>query len=105
MRKRIAKKWIAFILLILSIFASFSLDLKTDTTPYVKQLQQVKRLLAKTPSLVEVVDVLGNEPVALFSVPTAIYCFLRSFGEIDGKQVRLFGGGMRLGDIGFFFQI
>lgn len=69
-----------------------------------KQLQQVKRLLAKTPSLVEVVDVLGNEPVALFSVPTAIYCFLRSFGEIDGKQVRLFWWRDEFADIVCFFK-
>lgn len=81
------KRKLRIILVLIYLFNSSVADDK-KVTLYVKQLQQVKRLLAITTSTAEVVNVLGNEPVALFSVPTAIYCFLRGFGEIAGQQVR-----------------
>lgn len=47
---------------------------------FTKQLEVMKNLLNKkfAPSDEEVVNVLGHSVNALFSVPTAIYCFLRN---------------------------
>lgn len=50
----------------------------TDDPSYGQQLQGVKKLLNVTnPSEERVVNVLGHSTQALYSVPTAIYCFLR----------------------------
>lgn len=49
-----------------------------DGPSFVQQLQGVKKLLSITnPSDERVVNVLGHSSQALYSVPTAIYCFLR----------------------------
>lgn len=51
---------------------------KADEPSYVKQIQELKRLLNVTnPSEERVVNVLGHSTQALYSVPTAMYCFLR----------------------------
>lgn len=56
-----------------------------------KQLSEVKRLLNKKfpSSDDEVVNVLGHSVNALYSVPTAIYCFLRTNQKSDNAQVSL----------------
>lgn len=59
-----------------------------DVHPYEAKLKQISRLLKIDPSDETVVNVLGNDSSALQSVPTAIYCFLRSFKEIRGIKVR-----------------
>lgn len=69
------------------LFLLFSLGLSSTPTRYVTQLQKIGKLLRKSPSEVEVVNSLGNEVAALFSVPTAIYCFLRAFSDIPGMEV------------------
>lgn len=47
---------------------------------FTKQLKQIKRLLNKDfePSVDEVVNALGHSVNALYSVPTALYCFLKN---------------------------
>lgn len=56
-----------------------------------KQLDEVLRLLNKEfePTNAEVVNVLGHSVSALYSVPTALYCFLRNFkprqNTMDGE--------------------
>jgi len=57
-----------------------------DEAPYQKQLKQVVRLLNSEPTEVEIVNVLGTRPSALYSVPTAIYCFLRGLNDISGIE-------------------
>jgi len=51
---------------------------------YQKQLSLLRKLLAKDPTVDEVVNTLGHAKVAHYSVPTALYCFLRSAEPIDG---------------------
>lgn len=53
-----------------------------DIRPYTIQLTEVGKLLNKEfqPSIEEVVNLLGHSVNALYSVPTAIYCFLRNSG-------------------------
>lgn len=52
---------------------------KTNGPSYVEQLAHLKKLLnVPDPSEERVVNVLGHSSQALYSVPTAIYCFLRS---------------------------
>uniref|UniRef100_A0A1B0D7Q6 ADP-ribosylhydrolase ARH3 n=2 Tax=Phlebotomus papatasi TaxID=29031 RepID=A0A1B0D7Q6_PHLPP len=56
-----------------------------DPEPYNRQLTEITKLLDKgNPSEEAVVNSLGHSVCALYSVPTAIYCFLRSLSEIDG---------------------
>lgn len=56
--------------------------------PYQKQLKQVLRLIkADEPTDEEVVNVLGTNATALYSVPTAIYCFLKGQNPIKGIEV------------------
>ncbi|XP_063221231.1 ADP-ribosylhydrolase ARH3-like isoform X2 [Bacillus rossius redtenbacheri] len=57
-----------------------------DPTPYQTQLKHVKELLDRGDGVedAEVVRQLGNNVAALFSVPTAIYCFLRAQEDIEG---------------------
>lgn len=50
----------------------------------------MKNLLANDPDDEEVVDVLGTSIAALYSVPTAVYCFLRAQNEIPTIKVRYF---------------
>lgn len=47
---------------------------------YIDQLHKVLHFLSKEnePSLIEIVQELGTRETALYSVPTALYCFLRS---------------------------
>lgn len=62
-----------------------------DTVPYQTQLKKVgELLLASKCTEDEVVEELGNSIAALFSVPTAIYCFLRAQTDIPGIQVKYF---------------
>ncbi|CAO1423509.1 unnamed protein product [Diamesa hyperborea] len=51
-----------------------------DIRPYTIQLTEIGKLLNKEfqPSIEEVVNLLGHSVNALYSVPTAIYCFLRN---------------------------
>nr|CAD7392260.1 unnamed protein product [Timema cristinae] len=64
------------------------LDLE-DPTPYQTQLKHMQRLLSKEGGAhnEEVQTVLGNRIAALYSVPTAIFCFLRAQECIEGIQV------------------
>lgn len=51
---------------------------KSDVPSFVEQLQHLKKLLnISDPSEERVVNVLGHSSQAIYSVPTAIYCFLR----------------------------
>lgn len=62
-----------------------------NETPYKNQLKQVFRLLrADEPTDQEIVHVLGNKANALYSVPTAIYCFLKGQNKIKGIEVSFF---------------
>lgn len=58
-----------------------------DIQSYRDKINQIKRLLKTDPSDETVVNVLGNSCLALQSVPTAIYCFLKSFQPIQGLEV------------------
>lgn len=58
-----------------------------NTTPFSNQLKIIEDLLAKNPSEVEVINRLGTQVAALYSVPTAIYCFLRAQTVIPGIAV------------------
>lgn len=50
----------------------------TDGSLFVQQLQHLKKLLTVTnPSEERIINVLGHSSQALYSVPTAMYCFLR----------------------------
>lgn len=61
----------------------------TDGPSFVQQLQDLKKLLTVTnPSDERVVNVLGHSSQALYSVPTAMYCFLR--GIKNPSEVSLF---------------
>lgn len=54
-----------------------------------QQLDIVKTLIAEEgdgPYVEKVVDKLGNTVAALYSVPTAIFCFLRAQKPISGIQ-------------------
>ncbi|KAG4076389.1 hypothetical protein HA402_005832 [Bradysia odoriphaga] len=57
-----------------------------DPSPFTKQLEAVSRFLTMNnePSDADVVNVLGNDVSALYSVPTSIYCFLRAQKAING---------------------
>lgn len=62
------------------------LDLK-DVHKFQEQLELVRKLLAKdSPTEEEVVSTLGHARVAVYSVPTAIYCFLRGMKDIAGVE-------------------
>lgn len=62
---------------------------ETDGPSFVQQLQHLKKLLTVVnPSDERVVNVLGHSEQALYSVPTAMYCFLR--GIKYPSDVRLF---------------
>lgn len=64
-----------------------SKNVKTDGPSFVEQLQHLKKLLnVSNPSDERVVNVLGHSPQAIYSVPTALYCFLR--GIKQQNQVR-----------------
>lgn len=61
-----------------------------ETGPYHEQLNYVKYFLScddKDRSDEEIVKRLGTSIAALYSVPTAIYCFLRAQEEIPGIKV------------------
>lgn len=58
-------------------------------TPYSNQIEIVRELLQNptgTPDE-EVVEQLGHSQMAVYSVPTAIYCFLRAQSEIENVEV------------------
>ena len=60
-----------------------------EAQPFKGQLGVVKKLLMlqdEGPHAQMVVDELGNEIIAVRSVPTAIYCFLRAQKPIKGIQ-------------------
>ncbi|XP_066590261.1 ADP-ribosylhydrolase ARH3-like [Prorops nasuta] len=60
-----------------------------DPQPFKTQLSIVKKLLSQEgngPNDEQVVTELGNNVEALYSVPTAIYCFLRGQNPIEGIQ-------------------
>lgn len=54
--------------------------------PFTKQLESVSRFLSMNtdPSDSDVLNVLGNDVSALYSVPTSIYCFLKAQKAIKG---------------------
>lgn len=56
---------------------------------YTKQLDAMRKLLNKKfpPSDDEVVNVLGHSVNALYSVPTALYCFLRTSQSNHGDAL------------------
>ncbi|GLV31880.1 hypothetical protein CBL_07640 [Carabus blaptoides fortunei] len=57
-------------------------------TPYSNQIEIVRELLsnpAGTPDE-EVVEQLGHSQMAMYSIPTAIYCFLRAQSEIENVE-------------------
>ncbi|CRK91916.1 CLUMA_CG005535, isoform A [Clunio marinus] len=59
---------------------------------YTEQLEGMRKLLNKEilPSDEEVVNILGHSVNALYSVPTAIYCFLRNVNLLKGNREKLF---------------
>lgn len=61
-----------------------------DLQSYRDKINHINRLLKIDPSEETVVNVLGNSCFALDSVPTAIYCFLKSFQPIKGLEVTHF---------------
>lgn len=68
-----------------------------DPFPYKTQLQMIKQLLqADKPDdpirIEEIIGVLGNTVNALYSVPTAIYCFLKAHTGFPEVKVSLFSG-------------
>lgn len=66
----------AFLEQIIDIMKSICRE--SDGPSFVQQLQHLKKLLTVTnPSDERVVNVLGHSSQALYSVPTAMYCFLR----------------------------
>jgi hypothetical protein len=68
------------------IFCSLGLD---DPYPYQTQLKKMKNLLDKKEDAndEEVENILGNSVAALYSVPTAIFCFLRACTPIPEIEV------------------
>lgn len=61
--------------------------IESDDAPvYCKALNEIARLLRIDPSDEQVVNKLGNSTSALRSVPTAIYCFLKTCKPIDNDQ-------------------
>jgi len=68
------------------LFCSLDLD---DPHPYQTQLKKMQMLLNKKEGAddEEVVAVLGNNVAALYSVPTAIFCFLRACTPIPEIEV------------------
>ncbi|GAB0088891.1 ADP-ribose glycohydrolase ARH3 [Sergentomyia squamirostris] len=64
-------------------------DINTaNPEPYQDQLKEIIRLLEKeNPNDEVVLNGLGHSVAALYSVPTAIYCFLRSLSEIEDIPV------------------
>lgn len=61
-----------------------------DEGPYQRQLSILQDFLAcseEDRADEEIVKHLGTSVAALYSVPTAIYCFLRSLENIPGIQV------------------
>jgi len=68
------------------LFCSLGLD---DPHPYQTQLKKMQMLLNKKEGAddKEVVAVLGNSLLALHSVPTAIFCFLRACTPIPEIKV------------------
>lgn len=65
-----------------------------DAAPYQRQLNIVKEFLSRDNeeerSDEEVVRHLGTSIAALYSVPTAIYCFLRAQEKIPGIEVSFY---------------
>lgn len=61
-----------------------------DLQSYRDKIHHINRLLKIDPSDETVANVLGNSCLALDSVPTAIYCFLKSFQPIKGLEVKAF---------------
>lgn len=59
--------------------------------PYVKQIEVLQSLLSKDPQDFEdeIANKLGNSVAALYSVPTAIYCFLRGQKPVEFIKVIL----------------
>jgi hypothetical protein len=68
------------------LFCSLGLD---DPYPYQTQLKKMQMLLNKKEGAgdEEVETVLGNSLAALYSVPTAIFCFLRACAPIPEIEV------------------
>jgi len=68
------------------LFCSLGLD---DPYSYQTQLKKMQKLLNKKEGAddEEVVRVLGNDLRALYSVPTAIFCFLRACAPIPKIEV------------------
>lgn len=61
------------------------LGLKKET-PYQNQLKEIKRLLNPVnakPSEDEILNILGHSVAALYSVPTAIFCFLKGIQDME----------------------
>lgn len=63
----------------------FFYSLVMNEESFHKQIQHIRDLLKKQapPSDEEVLNKLGHSNRALYSVPTAIYCFLRACKQID----------------------
>lgn len=59
-----------------------------DSQCYTTQIKEMKNLLCRDADDEEVIECLGTSIAALYSVPTAIYCFLRAQKEIPGIKVR-----------------
>lgn len=59
-----------------------AIEPKVNGPSYVEQIQQLNKLLnVINPSDERVVNVLGHSTQALYSVPTAMYCFLRGIKQ------------------------
>jgi poly(ADP-ribose) glycohydrolase ARH3 len=68
------------------LFCSLGVD---DPYPYQTQLKKMQKLLNKKEGAndEEVETILGTSLAALYSVPTAIFCFLRACAPIPGIEV------------------
>lgn len=70
------------------MFVCYSLDL-SEPQPYKIQLGILKNLIlgdGESPHEEKVIQKLGTSVAALYSVPTAIFCFLRAQKPITGIQ-------------------
>ncbi|XP_055378247.1 ADP-ribosylhydrolase ARH3-like [Condylostylus longicornis] len=64
------------------------IDMDDPSDEYVKQILKIEELLKREPSDEMVINKLGNSAEALFSVPTAIYCFLRAQNTIKKIETK-----------------
>lgn len=71
------------------------IETMSKSDAYRRQLENIQKLLKITdPSEDNVVNLLGHSSDALYSVPTALYCFLQTIKNNDKNQERPFRNGI-----------